>query len=104
LTEIIYIAILCGFVFLAVILDLFACRVVGHVLPHNIDMVLCLEALWMAMACRRSPAGLIHHSDGGGQYAFRDYLERLLTNGFPITWRTKLTTTTMRQLITSSST
>ncbi len=84
-----YIAILSGFVYLAVILDLFARRVVGYALSRNIDTTLCLEALRMALARRRPPAGIIHHSDRGVQYASRDYVEELLANGFRISMARK---------------
>ncbi len=87
--DITYIAIRSGFVYLAVILDLFARRVVGYALSRNIDTTLCLEALRMALARRRPPAGIIHHSDLGVQYASRDYVEELLANGFRISMARK---------------
>ena len=87
--DITYIAILSGFVYLAVILDLFARRVVGYALSRNIDTTLCLEAFRMALARRRPPAGIIHHSDRGVQYASRDYVEELLANGFRISMARK---------------
>ena len=89
MADITYIAILSGFVYLAVILDLFARRVVGHALSRSIDTALCLEALRMALALRRPPAGLIHHSDRGVQYASHDYVEKLLANGFRISMARK---------------
>jgi len=87
--DITYIAILSGFVYLAVILDLFARRVVGHALSRNIDTALCLDALRMALALRRPPKGIVHHSDRGVQYASRDYVEELLANGFRISMARK---------------
>ena len=87
--DITYIAILSGFVYLAVILDLFARRVVGHALSRSIDTALCLEALRMALAQRKPPAGTIHHSDRGVQYASGDYVEVLNQNGFRISMARK---------------
>ena len=67
--------------YLAVILDRFARRVVGYALSRNIDTALCLEALRMALALRRPPKGIVHHSDRGVQYAANDYVKELLANG-----------------------
>ncbi|OPY75482.1 MAG: Integrase core domain protein [Syntrophorhabdus sp. PtaU1.Bin153] len=89
MADITYIAILSGFVYLAVILDLFARRVVGYALSRNIDTALCLQAFRMALARRRPPAGVIHHSDRGVQYASHDYVEALLANGFRISMARK---------------
>jgi putative transposase len=61
--DLTYIGILSGFVYLAILLDLFARRVVGYALSQRIDTALCLEALRMALAERKPPAGIIHHSD-----------------------------------------
>jgi putative transposase len=55
--DITYIGIRSGFVYLAVILDLFARRAVGYAISRNIDTALCLEALQMAIADRRPPRG-----------------------------------------------
>lgn len=49
--------------YLAVILDLFARRAVGYAISRNIDTVLCLEALQMAIENRRPTEGILHHSD-----------------------------------------
>ena len=55
-----YVGIRNAFVYLAVILDLFARRAVGYALSRNIDTDLCLEALQMAIAHRNPPKGVIH--------------------------------------------
>jgi len=63
-----YICIRNGFVYLAVILDLFAHRAIGYYgISHNIDTALRLEALQMTIAHRNPPKGVIHHSDRGVQ-------------------------------------
>lgn len=70
-----------GWLYLAVILDLFSRRVVGHACGASLATVLVAEAL--ALACgRRAPgAGLLHHSDRGSQYASGEYQVRLAEMG-----------------------
>jgi putative transposase len=87
--DITYIGIRNGFVYLAILLDLFARRVVGHALSHNIDTALCLEALQMALAQRNPPAGIVHHSDRGVQYASNGYVDVLRQHGFRISMARK---------------
>jgi putative transposase len=87
--DITYIGIRNSFVYLAVILDLFARRAVGYAISRNIDTVLCLEALQMAIANRRPPEGIIHHSDRGVQYASHDYVKMLLKHGFRVSMSRK---------------
>lgn len=87
--DITYIGIRNAFVYLAVILDLFARRAVGYAISRNIDTALCLEALQMAIADRRPPEGIIHHSDRGVQYASHDYVEVLVQNSFRISMARK---------------
>jgi len=70
-----------GWLYLAVIIDLFSRRVVGWSMSERIDRKLALDALRMALAQRRPPRGLIHHSDRGSQYASGDYQRLLATNG-----------------------
>ena len=87
--DITYIGIRSGFVYLAVILDLFARRAVGYALSRNINTALCLEALRMAIVLRNPPKGIIHHSDRGVQYASQDYVDPLLQHGFRISMSRK---------------
>jgi len=68
-----------GWLFLAAILDLFSRRVVGWAVSDRLTTPLPLEALHMALAQRRPQAGLVHHSDQGGQYVSDDY--RALLDG-----------------------
>lgn len=79
-TDITYIRIRDGFVYLAAILDLFSRKVVGWAISTNIDRQLCLDALRDAVKKRRPPAGLIHHSDRGVQYACHEYRQFLKDN------------------------
>jgi putative transposase len=62
-----------GFAYLALALDLFSRRVVGWELLPQMTESLVLEALQHAIRSRQPPAGLIHHSDRGGQYASHRY-------------------------------
>jgi putative transposase len=87
--DLTYIGILSGFVYLAILLDLFARRVVGYALSRRIDTALCLEALRVALIQRKPPAGIIHHSDRGVQYASGDYVEVLHQHGFRISMSRK---------------
>jgi putative transposase len=57
-----------GFLYLAVILDVFSRRVVGWSMQEHLRTELVLAALEMAVCKRRPAAGLIHHSDHGCQY------------------------------------
>jgi putative transposase len=87
--DITYIGIRNTFVYLAVILDLFARRAVGYAISRNIDTALCLEALQMAISHRNPPKGVVHHSDRGVQYASHNYIEELLHYGFQISMSRK---------------
>ena len=80
-TDITYIRILTGFVYLAAIVDLYSRKVVGWAISDRIDHVLCLNALSDAIVSRRPPRGLIHHSDRGVQYACEEYRMCLVEHG-----------------------
>lgn len=82
--DITYIRINNGFVYLAVILDLYSRKVIGWAISKKIDGNLTLDALNMAILRRRPPRGVIHHSDRGVQYLCDKYVERLNANGFHI--------------------
>jgi len=70
-----------GWLYLAVILDLFSRRVVGWATSRNVDRHLALAALDMALAQRRPTGELVHHSDRGSTYASGDYRKALETRG-----------------------
>jgi putative transposase len=72
-----YIGIVAGFVYLAVILDGWSRRVVGYALGKAIDARLTVAALRTAIAGRCPPAGCVHHSDRGSQYAAEAYRRML---------------------------
>ena len=71
-----------GWVYLAVILDLFSRRVVGWAISNRIKQDLALRALNIAIALRRPPSGCVHHTDRGSQYCAHDYQKLLRHHGF----------------------
>jgi transposase InsO family protein len=84
LSDITYIRIRTGFVYLAAILDAYSRKVIGYAVSTKLDTALTLEALKMAIARRRPSLGVIHHSDQGVQYASGDYVAELKSHGFEI--------------------
>jgi len=67
-----------GWAYLAVLLDLYSRRVVGWALRKTLTRDLAVSTLTHALARRRPPPGLVHHTDRGCQYASGEY-RRLLT-------------------------
>lgn len=72
-----YIATAEGWLYLAIVLDLFSRLVIGWAMSTKMDTELVKTALRMALRGRRPPAGLLHHSDQGSQYTSRAYLNCL---------------------------
>ena len=70
-----------GWLYLAVLIDLYSRRVVGWAMSARIDQQLVLDALNMALLQRRVKPGLIHHSDQGRQYSGAAYLAVLKQHG-----------------------
>ena len=62
-----------GWLYLAGVMDLCSRRIVGWSMADHMRTELVRDALTMAMARRRPPPGLLHHSDRGVQYASEDY-------------------------------
>lgn len=88
-SDITYIRIENGFVYLAVILDLFSRKVIGWQISKRIDGELVLDALKMAITRRQPSRGVIHHSDRGVQYLCDVYTEELTKHGFHISCSAK---------------
>ena len=65
--DITYVPTWSGFLFVAIVLDVFSRRVVGWAMATNLRTQLVLDALNMAIY-RRQPENVIHHSDQGTQY------------------------------------
>jgi len=70
-----------GWLYLAVVMDMCSRRVVGWCLDRQMSQSLVIRALMMAIALRRPPRGLMHHSDRGSQYASKAYRELLRQHG-----------------------
>ena len=70
-----------GWLYLAVVLDLFSRRIVGWAMGATITAELACRALDMAWHSRSPVAGLVFHSDRGSQYASRRYTELLAVHG-----------------------
>jgi len=75
LSDIIYIRIRTGFVYLGVILDAHPRKIVGYVVSRSLDKPLTLEAPRMAVARKQASPGAIHHSDHDIQYAPGEYVD-----------------------------
>jgi putative transposase len=89
LSDITYIRIRTGFVYLAAILDACSRRVIGYAVSTGLDTSLTLKALRMAIDERKPSPGVIHHSDQGVQYASGEYVEELRRHGFEISMARK---------------
>jgi transposase InsO family protein len=80
-TDITYIWTLQGWVYLAVVIDLYSRRVVGWHVDRRMETALVSRALMMAINLRNPPEGLLHHSDRGSQYASHAYQALLRQHG-----------------------
>jgi len=82
--DLTYVRLRWEFVYLAVILDAFSRRVVGYALSRSLEATLTVAALQAALQDRQPPAGCIHHSDRGVQYACDQYVKLLADAGLRI--------------------
>ncbi|WP_425434990.1 IS3 family transposase [Loktanella atrilutea] len=73
-----------GWLYLAVVLDLFSRRVVGWATSDRLKRDLVVEALRRALVARNPAPGLVHHSDRGSQYCSIDYQALLRQRGILI--------------------
>lgn len=80
-TDITYLTTAQGWLFLAVVLDLFSRRVVGWATSDRLGEGLALDALTMSVARRHPARGLVHHSDRGPQYISDQYVAVLAHHG-----------------------
>lgn len=78
--DITYIRTRSGWLYLAVVLDLFSRKIVGWSMAPNMPAELVCTAMQLAIAQRQPPPGLIAHSDRGSQYASASYRELLARN------------------------
>jgi transposase InsO family protein len=70
-----------GWLYLAVVLDLYSRAVIGWALEARLTGDLARQALTMAIRHRVPTSGLLHHSDRGSQYAATAYQQLLTTHG-----------------------
>jgi putative transposase len=70
-----------GWLYLAVLLDLFNHKVLGWATSSRINTELVTAALEMALSHRQLQPGLVHHTDRGSQYASADYQKLLAEHG-----------------------
>jgi len=72
-TDITYVWTLEGWLYVAIVIDLFSRQVVGWAIANHMRTSLCVRALQMAFWRRKPEPGLLHHSDRGSQYASQEY-------------------------------
>lgn len=70
-----------GWLYLAIVMDLFSRTIVGWSMSERMTRELVINAFVMATKRRNPPSGLLHHSDRGSQYASADYQNILAKYG-----------------------
>jgi putative transposase len=70
-----------GWLYLAIVLDLFSRKIVGWAMSDRMKKSLAMEALQRALTMREPEPGLIHHSDRGSQYCSGDYQKLVARHG-----------------------
>ena len=75
--DVTFIATRSGWLYLAVLLDLYSRKIIGWSMSNRIDKRLVLDALEMALIRRSPDAEVLHHSDRGAIYASDEYREKL---------------------------
>lgn len=70
-----------GWLYLAVVLDLFSRKIVGWSMSDRMTATLVCDALRMALFRRKRPRGVIMHTDRGSQYCSREHRDLLDANG-----------------------
>ena len=89
LADLTYVPTAEGWLYLALILDVFSRKFVGWAMRDSMAQDLTLEALHMALGWRDPPHGLVHHSDRGSQYAAGDYRKVLAARGITVSMSRK---------------
>ena len=78
-----------GWLYVALVLDLYARKLVGWAMSATMPQELTLSALDVALGWRDPDAGLVHHSDRGSQYAANDYRKKLKARGITVSMSRK---------------
>lgn len=89
IADITYIRLAEEFIYLAVLLDAYSRLMIGWAIERTLEAKLAVGALQMALDKRGAPAGLIHHSDRGVQYACGEYTRLLQEHGVQISMSRK---------------
>ncbi|MBK6972747.1 MAG: IS3 family transposase [Sterolibacteriaceae bacterium] len=84
LADITYVATDEGWLYVAIVMDLFSRKFVGWAMSAHVDGALTLNALHLALGRRHPGQDLIHHSDRGSQYCTTDYRQRLAEAGITV--------------------
>lgn len=71
-----------GWLYLAVVIDLYSRRVIGWAVSNRLKKDLAIRALQMVINLRRPPKGCIHHTDRGSQYCAHEYQKILRQHDF----------------------
>ena len=89
LADMTYVATDEGWLYLALVLDLYARKLVGWAMSETMPQELTLCALDVALGWQDPDAGLVHHSDRGSQYAAKDYQRKLKARGITVSMSRK---------------
>lgn len=84
LADITYVSTAEGWLYLALVLNLFSRKLVGWAMSATMPQQLTQAALLMALGWRRPGPGLLHHSDRGSQYAAHEYRGELAARGIEV--------------------
>jgi putative transposase len=83
-SDITYLTIKAGFIYLSVVTDAYSRKIVGYHLSQNLKSHSCIIALNKAISSIPNPVGLTHHSDRGIQYCCDEYVTRLQSSNIRI--------------------
>jgi putative transposase len=78
-----------GWLYLALVIDMFARKIVGWAMSDSMPQELTIEALLVALGWRNPADGLVHHSDRGSQYAAKGYRKVLAARGITVSMSRK---------------
>jgi transposase InsO family protein len=87
--DITYISTRRGFMYLALITDLFSRKIVGYDISDSLEAEGCRRALKKALSSVKNSEGIIHHSDRGIQYCCKEYIKLLMEHGMEISMAAK---------------
>ena len=88
-TDITYIPTQEGWLYLAVVMDLYTRAIIGWAMDKRMTRELTMSALRMAWFCRHPKPGVLHHSDRGSQYCSHDYQQLLRNYGMTVSMSRK---------------